>query len=128
MELGTCKYIANWRYYTKRDLNLKWSNLGSLDIPKLIIFLHIIRKGWWCYLDCYLETCKTGNDRVTFAGNQHEIAWNYIKTKNAASTDCHVAGLMELGSHIWHLYHLVFDFWASLCLLFHLSVAGEVLF
>ena len=28
---------------------------------------------------------------------------------------------MELGSHVWHLCLLAFDFWASLCLLFHLE-------
>ena len=35
----TCKYLVNYRNYTKRDLNLKWPNWGSFDIPKLI-FLH----------------------------------------------------------------------------------------
>ena len=35
-----CKYLINWRYYTKRDLNLKWPNWGSLDIPKLIFCTH----------------------------------------------------------------------------------------
>ena len=35
----TWKYLVNWRNYTKRDLNLKWSNLGSFDIPKLIFLL-----------------------------------------------------------------------------------------
>ena len=35
----TCKYLVNWRNYTKRDLNLKWPNLGPFDILKLI-FLH----------------------------------------------------------------------------------------
>ena len=33
-----CKYLVNWRNYTKRDLNLKWPNWGSFDIPKLIFF------------------------------------------------------------------------------------------
>ena len=36
----TCKYILNWRNYTKRDFNLKWPNLGSFGIPKLIFFMH----------------------------------------------------------------------------------------
>ena len=35
----TCKYLVNYRNYTKRDLNLKWPNWGSFDIPRLI-FLH----------------------------------------------------------------------------------------
>ena len=30
----TCKYLVNWRNYTKRDLNLKWPNWGSFDILK----------------------------------------------------------------------------------------------
>ena len=33
----TCKYLVNWRNYTKRDLNLKWPNWGSFDILKLIV-------------------------------------------------------------------------------------------
>ena len=40
-----CKYLINWRYYTKRDLNLKWSNLGSFDIPKLIILCKQLEKA-----------------------------------------------------------------------------------
>ena len=32
----TCKYLVNWRNYTKRDLNLKWPNWCSFDILKLI--------------------------------------------------------------------------------------------
>ena len=34
----TCKDLVNWRDYTKRDLNLKWLNWGSSDIPKLVFF------------------------------------------------------------------------------------------
>ena len=33
----TCKYLVNWRNYTKRDLNLKQPNWGSFDIPKLVL-------------------------------------------------------------------------------------------
>ena len=32
----TCKYLVNWRDYTERDLNLKWPDLVSFDILKLI--------------------------------------------------------------------------------------------
>lgn len=32
--------LVNWRNYTEGDLNLKWPNWGSFDIPKLIFFLH----------------------------------------------------------------------------------------
>ena len=32
--------LVNWRNYTEGDLNLKWSNWGSFDIPQLIFFLH----------------------------------------------------------------------------------------
>ena len=35
----TCKYLVNWINYTKRDLNQKWTNWGSFDIPKFV-FLH----------------------------------------------------------------------------------------
>ena len=31
-----CKYLVNWENYTKSDLNLKWPNWGSSDIPKLL--------------------------------------------------------------------------------------------
>ena len=45
----TCKYLqVNWRNYTERDLNLKWPDLGSFDILKLIFFAYTIRKAWPC--------------------------------------------------------------------------------
>ena len=33
----TCKYLVNWENYTKSNLNLKWPNWGSFDIPKLVL-------------------------------------------------------------------------------------------
>ena len=61
----TCKYLVNWRNYTKRDLNLKWPNWGSFDILKLI-FLHThLEKASRVYCDWYLEASKRGNGRVT---------------------------------------------------------------
>ena len=118
----TCKYLINWRYYPKRDLNLKWSNLGSFDIPKLIILCKQLEKAGGAYFNCYLETCKTGNDRVpSLRETSMKLLGTILKLKNTASTDCQVAGLVELGSHVWHLCHLAFDFWASFCLLFHLE-------
>ena len=57
-----CKYLVNWRNYTKRDLNLKWPNWGSFDIPKLT-FLHTqLEKAGRVYFDWYLEASKIGNE------------------------------------------------------------------
>ena len=118
-----CKYLINWRYYTKRDLNLNWSNLGSFDIPKLIILCKQLEKAGGAYFNCYLEICKTENDRVPSSQETSmKLLGTILKLKNPASTDCQVAGLVELGSHVWHLCHLAFDFWASL---YHLL--GELL-
>ena len=62
----TCKDLVNWRDYTKRDLNLKWPNWGSSDIPKLVFFLQAqLGKASPSYFDWYLEASKRGNDRVT---------------------------------------------------------------
>ena len=61
----TCKYLVNWRNYTKRDLNLKWPNWGSFDISKLIFLWAQIEKAGRAYFDWYLEASKIGNDRVT---------------------------------------------------------------
>ena len=41
----TCKYLVNWRNYTKRDLNLKWPNWGSFDILKLIFLCAQLEKA-----------------------------------------------------------------------------------
>ena len=41
----TCKYLINWRNYTKRDLNLKWPNLGSFYILKLIFLRAQLEKA-----------------------------------------------------------------------------------
>ena len=41
----TCKYLVNWRNYTKRDLNLKWPNWGSFDILKLIFLRAQLEKA-----------------------------------------------------------------------------------
>ena len=59
----TCKYLVNWRNYAKGDLNLKWPDLGSFDILKLIIFACTIRQGQPCF-DWYLEASRAGNDSV----------------------------------------------------------------
>ena len=62
----TCKYLVNWRNYTKGDLNLKWPDWGSFDIPNLIFFVCAqLEKASHTYFEWYLETSKTGNDRVT---------------------------------------------------------------
>ena len=60
-----CKYLVNWENYTKSNLNLKWPNWGSFDIPKLI-FLHAqLEKVGHAYIDWCLEASKTGNYRAT---------------------------------------------------------------
>ena len=41
----TCKYIINWRNYTKKDLSLKWPNWGSFDILKLIFLCAQLEKA-----------------------------------------------------------------------------------
>ena len=41
----TCKYLINWRNYTKRDLNLKWPKWGSFDILKLIFLCAQLEKA-----------------------------------------------------------------------------------
>ena len=41
----TCKYLINWRNYTKRDLSLKWPNLGSFYILKLIFLCAQLEKA-----------------------------------------------------------------------------------
>ena len=118
----TCKYLDSWRNYTKRDLNLKWPNSGSCDISKLIILHTQLEKAGSAYFDCYLETCKRGNDRITSSWETNmKLLGTKSKLKMAASTDCQVAGLVELGSHVWHLCHLAFDIWAPFYLLFHLE-------
>ena len=76
----TCKYLVNWRNYTKRDLNLKWPNWGSFDIPTLIFLLAQLEKAGSAYFDWYLEGSKRGNNTF-FAGNQQEITWNYIRSR-----------------------------------------------
>ena len=115
-------YLANWRNYTKRDLNIKWSNWGSSDITKLIFLCAQLGKTGCAYFDWYLEASKTGNDRVTSSQKTNKKLLEIIKTKkDCQHWLCQVAGLVELGSHSWHLRHLAFDFWASLCLLFHLQ-------
>ena len=54
----TCKYLVNYRNYTKRDLNLKWPNWVAFDISKLI-FLHAqLEKAGYAYLDWYLEALE----------------------------------------------------------------------
>ena len=56
----TCKYLVNYRNYTKRDLNLKWPNWGSFDTPKLIFLCAQLEKAamltWTGILD---EASKT---------------------------------------------------------------------
>ena len=41
----TCKYLVNWRNYTKRDLSLKGPNLGSFYILKLIFLCTQLEKA-----------------------------------------------------------------------------------
>ena len=59
----TCKYLVNWGSYTKRGLNQKWPNWGSVDFPKLI-FLHPPLESR-AYFNWYLEASKGGNNRIT---------------------------------------------------------------
>ena len=76
----TCKFLVNWRNYTKRDLNLKWPNWGSFDMPKLI-FLHAqLEKAGCVYFDWYLEASKIGNDRVTSLQETKKKLLETIKT------------------------------------------------
>ena len=82
----TCKYLVNWRNYTKRDLNLKWPNWSYFDILKLIFFYFTIRKGRSCF-DWYLEASKAGNDRVISLQKINKKSLENITTKKAASTD-----------------------------------------
>ena len=134
---NTCKYLVNWRNYTKRDLNLKWTNWGSFDIIKLI-FLHAqLEKA--CF-DQYLEASETGNDRVTSSQKINKKLLETIRIKKTASADfarsqvqwnwevmfgIYAIWLLILVHHFtifWgHSCHSAFDFWASLCLLFHLE-------
>ena len=70
----TYKYLVNWGNYTKGELNLKWPNLHSSDIPKLLYLCAQLEKAghkinqteWKAYIGWYLEASKRGNDRVTF--------------------------------------------------------------
>ena len=78
-----CKYLVNWRNYTKRDLNLKWTNWGSFDIK--LIFLHAqLEKA--CF-DRYLEASETGNDRVTSLQKINKKLLETIRIKKTASAD-----------------------------------------
>ena len=65
----TCKYLINWRNYTKRDLNLKWPNWGSFDILKLIFLCAQLEKAGHALVS---KTSKTGNDRVTSSQKIHK--------------------------------------------------------
>ena len=84
----TCKYLVNYRNYTKRDLNLKWPNWGSFDILKWIFLLTHLEKASRAYFDWYLEASKRGNDRVT---SSQKINKKLLKTisefKKVAGTD-----------------------------------------
>ena len=84
----TCKYLVNWRNYTKRDLNLEGPNRGSFDISKLI-FLHAQSEKACCaYFDWYLEASKRGNDRVTSSQETNKKLLETVsELKKAASTD-----------------------------------------
>ena len=67
----TCKYVVNWRNYTKRDLNLKWPNWGSFDILKLIVLHAQLEKAGRALTGVQKFVSKTGN---FFTENQQEIA------------------------------------------------------
>ena len=45
----TCKYLVNWRNYTKRDFNLKWPNWGSFGSPKLMFLCAQLEKAGHAY-------------------------------------------------------------------------------
>ena len=80
----TCKYLVNWRNYTKRDLNLTWPDWVSFDITKLIYLCAQLEKASRAYFDWYLEASKTANDRVTSLQKTNKKLLESIKTK----TDC----------------------------------------
>ena len=86
--------LVNWRNYTEGDLNLKWSNWGSFDIPKLIFLLTQLEKASHAYFDWHLQASKTGNDRVTslqkinkFILKKKKLLEIISKLKKTASTD-----------------------------------------
>ena len=66
----TCKYLVNWRNYTKRDLNLSWPNWSSFDIPKLILLHAQLDKASSACFDWCLKVkvlCRVRHcDRVDF--------------------------------------------------------------
>ena len=75
----TCNYLVNWRNYTRRELNLKWPNWGSFDIPKLI-FLHAqLEKACHAYFEWFLEASKRGNDRVTSSQKMNKKLFKTIR-------------------------------------------------
>ena len=113
------------------------AKLGFFDILK--VFACTIRRGRLCF-DWYLKASKAGNDRVTSLQQINKKLLETIGTKKAAGT--HFAGrrpswtgrsrlaFMPFGFWFWgitlpsfwgHSCHLAFDFWAFICLLFHLE-------
>ena len=78
---------------------------------------------WNAYFDWCLGSSKRGSSRVSSLQETNKKLLETIsEVEKAANTDCQVACLVGLGSHVWQLCHLAFDFWASLCLLFHLEL------
>ena len=85
------------------------AKFGFFLCSKINIFTCTIRKGWPCF-DWYLEASKTRNNRVTSSQKSNKRLLESIRTKKADFA----TGLVEQGSHVWHLCHLTFDFGASL--------------
>ena len=115
-----CKYLVHWGNYTKRSQ----PNMAKLELfwhSKVGIFAP--RKGWACLLWLVSRSFQKRKQQSNFfAGNQQEIAWKCTRTKKGCEHRlCRAAGLVGLGSHVWRLCHLPFDFWASLGLLFDLE-------
>ena len=82
----TCKYLVNYRNYTKRDLNLKWPNWGSFDILKWIFLLTHLEKASRAYFDWYLEASKRGNDRVTSSQETNKKLLETVSELNKAAS------------------------------------------
>ena len=84
----TCKYLVNWRNYTKRDFDLKWPNWGSFGISKLIVLHAQSEKAGCAYSDWYLEASKRVNERViSLQETNKKLCETVSELKKAASPD-----------------------------------------
>ena len=83
----TCKYLANWRNYTKRDLNLK-CQIGVLLIFQNWHFACTIRKGQPCLVWLVSRNFLRGNDRVISLQETNKKLPEIISSvKRAANAD-----------------------------------------